>query len=101
MAFSATVRGSVYLGGPGGIKLTYGDWSGVIGDSAGTLTISGGYPLMCIFQKFDALDNTYSLITRVETAYTAATGTNGAYTTITVENQDNVTTGRFVIASGG
>lgn len=95
MAFSATVRGNNYLGGPGGIKITYGDWTGSAGDAAGTVQVSGGYPLMAIFQKFDALDNTYEIVPRVEVSV------SGSVATITVENQDNVTTGRFLIVHAG
>lgn len=95
MAFSSTVRGSLFLGGPGGIKVTYGDWSGNAGDAAGTVSVSGGYPLMAVFQKVDALDNTFQVIPRV------GVSVSGSICTLTVENQDNVTTGRFLIVHGG
>lgn len=94
MAFSATVRGTGYLGSSG-IKFTYGDWTGSAGDTAGTLSVSGAYPLLAIFQKFDALDNTYEIIPRIEIS------TSNFVTTITVENQDTVTTGRFFIVHAG
>ena len=93
MAFTPTVRGNAYLGG--GLKVTYGEWTGLAGDASGTVQVSGGYPLMAVFQKFDPLDNTYEIIPRVEVSV------SGSVTTITVENQDNVTTGRFFIVHAG
>lgn len=95
MAFSATVRGNLYLGGAGGLKVTYGDWTGASGDAAGTLSVSGGYPLMAIFQKFDAIDKTYQIVPRVEVSV------SGSVATITIENQDDVTTGRFLVVHAG
>lgn len=95
MAFSATVRGNVYLGGAGGLKITYGDWTGNSGDAAGSVTVSGGYPLMVIFQKLDAVDNSYQIIPRVEISV------SGSVATLTIENQDTVTTGRFLIVHAG
>ena len=95
MAFSATVRGNAYLGGAGGLKVTYGEWSGVPGDTAGTVSVSGGYPLLAVFQKFDAIDNTYQIIPRIEISV------SGSVTTITIENQDTVVTGRFFIVHAG
>lgn len=93
MAFSTTVRSQVYLGP--GIRIIIGDWSGAVGDAAGTIALGGGYPTMCIFQKFDALDNTYEIIPRVEVSVSAG------ICTFTIENQDNVTTGRFFIVTSG
>lgn len=95
MAFSANVRGSCYMAGPGGLKVTYGDWTGAAGDAAGTVSVSGGYPLLVVFQKFDALDNTYAIIPRV------GVSVSGSIATLTIENQDNVTTGRFFIVHAG
>ncbi len=96
MAFSATIRGQSYLvGTSGGVRLVYGDWTGSAGDAAGSLQIGGPKPMMVIFQKFDPIDNTYQIIPRVESS------TSGQITTITVENQDTVTTGSFVIIGLG
>jgi hypothetical protein len=75
--------------------LTYGDWTGSYGDAAGSVSVSGGYPVMVIFQKFDAIDKSYEIIPRVEVSVT------GSVATLTIENQDNVTTGRFAVISGG
>lgn len=90
MAFSATIRGIRY-GGYGSNQL-YGDWSGASGDAAGLFTVSGAVQAV-IFQKFDPIDKTYQILPRVETSY--STGTN--LTVITIENQDDVTTGKFLI----
>lgn len=92
MAFSATVRGTAYLGA---LRLIYGDWTGSSGDAAGTVTISGPKPYVALFQKFDAIDRSYQIVPRVEVS------TTSGITTITVENQDDVTTGSFMILSPG
>jgi hypothetical protein len=94
MAFSATIRTQAYLGP--GLRKLYGDWTGSAGDAAGTMTIYGNIPKGgIIFQKFDALDATNQILPRVECSYSAG------ITTITVENQDNVTQGSFEILCMG
>lgn len=90
MAFSATVRGVRYLG-VSGVQV-FGDWTGSAGDTAGTMTVSGQVQ-QAVFQKFDSIDNTYQILPRIETSFSSTTG----LTTITVENQDTVTTGKFLI----
>lgn len=92
MALSTTIRGQGYMGS---LRFVYGDWTGSAGDAAGTLALGGGYPVMAIFQKFDALDNTFEIIPRVEVSVSSG------ITTFTIENQDNVTTGRFFIVHSG
>jgi len=94
MAFSTSVTGARYMG-PGSMQIV-GTWTGNAGDAAGLMTVSGSVNAV-IFQKFDALDNTYQTLPRVETSFN--TGTN--LTTITVENQDNVSSGRFIIDKTG
>lgn len=81
--------------GAGSMQIT-GTWTGSAGDAAGLMTVSGSVNA-AMFQKFDALDNTYQIIPRIETSFNS--GTN--LTTITVENQDNVTSGRFLIDKTG
>lgn len=90
MAFSATIRGARYLG-PSGVQL-FGDWTGTAGDAAGTMTV-GGQVQNAVFQKFDAIDQTYQIIPRIETSFSSTTN----LTTITIENQDTVTAGKFII----
>lgn len=87
MAFSATIRNIQYYG-PGRTSYS-GDWSGSAGDAAGTMTVSG-VVLQAVFQKFTA-DNTYEILPKVTSTISSG------ITTLTVENQDNVTTGYFTI----
>lgn len=91
MAFSATVRNTQYWG-PGRTSMS-GDWSGSAGDAAGTMSF-GGVVIQAIFQKFTA-DNTFEIVPKVTS--TIASG----ITTLTIENQDNVTTGYFEISKLG
>lgn len=93
MAFTTTVRTQVYPGP--GVRMVIGDWSGSAGDASGTIALGGGYPMMCVFQKFDSLDGSYQIIPRVEVSV------SGGICTFTIENQDNVTTGRFLIVTSG
>lgn len=88
MAFSFTVRNQSYHGI--GHRTLWGDWSGVAGDAAGTVAVYG-YVTRADFTKMDPLDQTNQI--RARTELSVANG----ITTITVENQDNVTTGRFMI----
>ena len=92
MAFSATVRHTAYMGE--GIKVTVGDWSGAAGDAAGTITIGGPYIIGYGFYKFDG-DNTSQIFPRVDVT------TSGFTATLTIQNQDNVVTGRFFVLSIG
>lgn len=91
MAFSTTVAGTRYLG-PGASTL-WGSWSGAAGDAAGTLAI-GGVVLSAIFSKFDS-DNGTQILPRVTSSVT------GNITTLTINNQDNVTNGYFIIEKTG
>lgn len=91
MAFTATVFNTAYLG-PSKTILS-GIWSGLAGDSAGSMSI-GGVVTAARFDKFDA-DNTYQGIARVSSS--VASG----ITTLTVNNQDNVVTGYFTIEKLG
>lgn len=87
MAFSATVRNTQYWG-PGRTSYS-GDWSGAAGDAAGSMSV-GGVVIQAIFQKMNN-DGTYEIIPRVSSSI------SGGITTLTIENQDNVTTGYFTI----
>lgn len=91
MAFSATVRNIQYWG-PGRTSMS-GDWSGNAGDAAGTMTIAG-VVIQAIFQKFTS-DNTFEIIPKVTTSISSG------ISTVTIENQDNVTTGYFEISKLG
>ncbi len=89
MSFSATIRGVNY-NGVGGVQV-YGDWSGSAGDAAGSMTVSGVVN-QAVFQKLDALDNTTQVFPRVGVSISSG------ITTLTIENQDNVTNGKFIIS---
>lgn len=94
MAFSTTVKGSIPLGGSAGLKLTFGEWSGSAGDTAGTIVVGGSYVIGAFFFKFDN-DATDQVFPKVSTSV------SGFTTTLTIQNQDNVTTGKFIVISGG
>ena len=87
MAFSATVQNVIYMG-PGRSQLS-GSWSGASGDTAGSMTI-GGTVLNATFSKFDS-GNTFGSPVR------CSSSVSSGITTLTVNNQDDVTTGYFVI----
>lgn len=89
MAFSATVKASAYLGP--GIKMTVGDWSGTYGDAAGTIKVSGAHIWSAQFYDVDTQGNTSQIFPNV------GVSVSGNVTTITVQNQDSVTDGRFVV----
>ena len=92
MAFSYTINNQTYEGA--GVRKLYGTWTGSAGDAAGTIPVAGTVR-HAVFQKIDPLDNTYQIIPRVECS------TTSGITTITVENQDNVTTGVFELTVFG
>lgn len=92
MAFSATIRNTAYCGQ--GLKITFGDWSGLAGDAAGTISIGGPYVVGWGFYKLDG-DNTTQIFPRVDIT------TSGFVATLTVQNLDNVVTGRFFVMSVG
>lgn len=87
MAFAYTVQNTVYMGS-GSVRLS-GTWSGSAGDAAGTIAVAGPV-FKADFQKFDS-DNTFQGPVRVTSTYASG------ITTLTVNNQDNVTTGYFTI----
>lgn len=91
MAFSATVYNVQYQG-PGRSILS-GSWSGAAGDAAGSLAVSG-IVQSARFDKFDS-DNTWQGVARVSSSFSSG------ITTLTVNNQDNVTTGYFTIEKLG
>jgi hypothetical protein len=87
MAFSATVNNVQYIG-PGKRQLS-GTWSGIAGDAAGTMTVSGTV-IHAAFEKFDA-DNTSQGLARCSSSISSG------ITTLTVNNEDNVVTGYFTL----
>lgn len=91
MAFSATVRNTQYMGA-GKTQLT-GDWAGVSGDTAGSLTV-GGVVTKANFYSFNT-GQTWQSIPRVTSSIASG------ITTLTINNQDDVTTGYFEIEKLG
>lgn len=96
MAFSATVRGASNFAGAGGLRVTYGDWSGATGDAAGTLSIGGRY-IGSLWFKND------STTVNANTAqiFPAVDWDGNVPGTLTVQNVDNVGTGSFLVFSLG
>jgi hypothetical protein len=92
MAFSYTIQSQTYEGPV--VRKIYGTWSGLYGDTAGTIQV-GGTVRHAIFQKSDPLDLTYEIVPRVEVS------TTNGISTITVENQDNVVNGIFELTIFG
>jgi hypothetical protein len=88
MAFSATIRGQAYSGPI--MRTIYGDWTGNAGDAAGTFVVAGNV-VKADFVKYDPLDQTYQGLARVGIVQ------SGSLSTLTIENQDNVTAGHFVL----
>lgn len=91
MAFSATIRNLAYHGA--GSSTVSGEWTGAAGDAAGTMTI-GGIVTRAVFQGYNS-GSTCEIIPRVSSS--VASG----ITTLTIENQDNITTGYFEISKLG
>lgn len=89
MAFSAT---NVQTARFGNLKVTYGDWSCALGDTAGTVGVEGG-------RVYDAVFNTNTASGQIPPAgalnwsYT----TSGDVSTVTVNNQIAATGGTFLI----
>lgn len=87
MAFSSTINNVQYIG-PGKRQLS-GTWSGLAGDAAGTMSVSGTV-IKTHFEKFDA-DNTSQGLAR------CSSSTTSGITTLTINNQDNVVNGQFTL----
>lgn len=91
MAFSATPRNVAYHGA--GSSTISGDWTGAAGDAAGTMSV-GGVVTRAIFQGYNT-GSTCEIIPRVSSSYASG------ITTLTIENQDNITTGYWEISKLG
>lgn len=90
MAFSATIRGQGYNGQ---LRTYYGQWSGSAGDAAGTISV-GGYYLGSLWFRNDSSQPTSQIFPKVE-------WDQNVPGTLTIENQDNVTNGGFIIFTIG
>lgn len=73
----------------GGVKIYLGDWSGTVGDAAGTITLSGGRVYLAVFGNQDS--------TGPQEDPDASVSVSGSTITMTVYNHQTVTNGRFFI----
>jgi hypothetical protein len=96
MSFSSTVRGKSYLGGPGGLVAVYGDWSGASGDAAGTMSI-GGRLVGSLWFKNDKT----TVNQQTAQVFPAVDWDGNIPGTLTIQNQDDVTTGSFILFTLG
>lgn len=88
MAFATSnVNKSVF----GNLKVTYGDWSGAVGDANGTIAVEGG---RCFLAKFTDQDNVTNPGQEIPT-FISTTGTTTL--TVSIANRQTVTSGRFII----
>lgn len=75
----------------GGVNTYIGDWSGSAGDAAGTITLGGGRVYLAHFESQDASGGPVELVP-------CSVSVNGTgVITLTVNNHDSVTLGRFFI----
>jgi hypothetical protein len=89
MAFAtANVKANYF----GSLNVTTGDWSGNLGDAAGTVTVKGGRVYFANFMDQDATSPQ-------PVDFQVSASQSGAVTTLTVNNNNNVTAGRFLIIS--
>ena len=89
MAFATSNVQTNYVGK---LNMTYGDWSGSVGDAPGTITVKGGRVYLAQFTDQDG-----TAPQQVELVIAASQ--SGATSTITVYNNQATTIGRFVIIS--
>lgn len=78
------------------LKIVLGDWSGAAGDSPGTLSIGGRFIGSLWFKNDSTTVNqqTSQIFPDVE-------WDGNVPGTLTIENQDNVTTGSFIVFTRG
>lgn len=91
MAFATSNSQSTIMGN---MRVTYGQWSGAVGDAAGTIAVSGGQIWGCFFVSQDA-SGAYMVPTPLKYS---VSGTAGILT-VTVYNTAAATAGRFMVFS--
>jgi len=94
MAFSSTVRGTAYLGP--GLRVTYGEWTGLVGDAAGTFTCGGQYIGSLWFKNDTTSENP-----NTSQIFPVVQWDENVPGALTIQNQDNVESGSFIIFSLG
>lgn len=88
MAFATANVRRATLGGP--LNVTYGDWTGSVGDANGSISVMGGRVYTAIF----SIQGTGS---PTDDEAAVSVSTTGAVSTITVTYHDTVSAGRFII----
>jgi len=86
MAFATT---NIRTANLGTLKAYAGDWTGSVGDAAGTITLNGGRVYFARFDNQDADSTKEDVLFDVSAS--------GSTITITVYNHQTVTIGRFFI----
>lgn len=92
MAFTTSTVTSTPIGG--NVRIITGLWSGSAGDAAGTFTF-GGALIGSLWFDNDANTQSNQIFPAVSNSV------SGNITTLTVQNQDNITNGTFIIFAGG
>jgi hypothetical protein len=77
------------------LKVVLGDWSGLYGDAAGTLSIGGRYIGSLWFRNDPSSSNLTSQI------FPVVNWDGNVPGNLTIQNQDNVGTGSFIIFTRG
>lgn len=88
MAFSTSNVQKNYVGK---LRMTYGQWSSLVGDAAGTIGVEGGQVYGCFFSAQTPAGTTYS------PDVTWNPSTSGGVTTVTISSPVAVTNGNFMI----
>lgn len=93
MAFSTS---NIQVGYLPPLKVVIGDWSGNYGDAAGTLSIGGRYVGSLWFKNDSTTTNQFTsqIFPKVE-------WDGNVPGTLTIENQDQVGTGSFIVFTRG
>lgn len=88
MAFATS---NVQTESVGKLRMTYGQWTGSLGDAAGSLTVGGGQMWFSAFNT-----NLASGPQQVDPVVATPSGTAGILT-LTIPNQNAVTAGTFIV----
>ncbi len=79
------------------LKIMFGDWSGNVGDAAGTISVGGNY-IGSLWFKNDAATSANAAATQIFPVVQWNGLIPGA---LTIQNTDNVGTGSFIIFTRG
>ncbi len=93
MAFSTS---NVQAGYSPPLKILLGDWAGLAGDAAGTMSIGGRYIGSLWFKN-----DTTSVNQQQSQIFPIVQWDGNVPGTLTIQNQDTVTTGSFIIFTRG